>query len=118
MAEFENAKPGDKVFECNGGFGCRTLQVHTIEKVGKLHITLAGGVKINLRTGYRVGDSDRWSRAWYRPYDEQEWNDYRAQLEYKRKVREVRDFDWHHAERELIERVYELLPKQREVSHV
>jgi hypothetical protein len=109
MTNFDNAKPGDKVFiNYSSGWG-RQMQLGTIEKVGKLHITLLGS-EYRRTSGYRAGDS--WTHESIQPYDDKEWQDYLTERKDGKMRQEVCDFKWQDCDIKLIRKVHDLLPKK------
>jgi hypothetical protein len=112
MYELEHVKSGDKVLLIRSGYAS-SLELHYVDKVYKLHITLVGGDKKYKRSsGYPVGSSySYYNRAYLQPFDQKTWDEYKGEQRLKGMRHAVKIFDWGNAEIELINKVYELLPK-------
>lgn len=108
MSDFTNAKVGYQVFICSGGWS-RWLAVATIEKVGKIHVTVRA-TKYNMR-GRRAGDSS-WSGDSLQPFDAAEWEAFKEERRVEHLRRRLQEFNWRNCDKELLLKFAELLPKE------
>ena len=118
--EFDNVKIGDRVLIISTGGWGRSLRVATVTKVGKLHLTVTIGEwsqKYNRKTGRACG-RNVWSSEYIKPYNEQEWQEYRQECVDASARRTVANFDWRNCDIELVRKVNELLikPKAKEAG--
>jgi hypothetical protein len=106
LSTLETLRPGDKVLHFRGH---NEIKIATVEKVGKIHITIDGGVKFNKR-GWLVGGST-WNRTYLHPYDEDKWRNYVIERANKKVIRDLDDFKWCTLNIELARKIHAMLPK-------
>jgi hypothetical protein len=106
--DFTNAKVGDKVFVCErGSWGLRRMAVATIDKVGKLHVTVRGN-KYRF-TGSLAGNT--YQGDYLRPFDQGEWEAYQSEVYLHTARVAVRNFAWHNCDKEIILKVYAIIER-------
>lgn len=105
MRDLSELKVGDKVLRTMSRWG-RHMEMLTVEKVGKLHITV-GGTKYGKFSGREAGHP--YGSYYIAPFDQREWDDYLAEQREKQVRYELRDFDWLRCDKEIITKVAEIV---------